>query len=120
METAGCFLLDHGRCANLRKERVGCGFPWLLRVNGDHEEAVLLDPKLFSSVVQRPVVLLKRGSGRQTSSRWLFSRKCDCLAHHLSQSPRGVLPGLTGALYSKNGDQAAEIGRATFSYDVRS
>jgi hypothetical protein len=51
--------------ANLGKQRVVCGFSWLLRVI-DHE-AVLMDPKLFSSWVQhRPVVLLKRGFGRQT------------------------------------------------------
>jgi hypothetical protein len=40
------------------------GFSWLLRVI-DHE-AVLMDPKLFSSWVHRLVVLLKRGFGRQT------------------------------------------------------
>jgi hypothetical protein len=38
-----------------------------------------MDPKLFSSWVHRPVVLLKRGPGRQTSSRWRFSRKNDWL-----------------------------------------
>jgi hypothetical protein len=35
----------------------------------DHE-AALLDPKLFSSLVHRSVVLLKRRFGRQRSSRW--------------------------------------------------
>jgi hypothetical protein len=59
--------------ANLGKHRVVCGFSWLLRVT-DHE-AVLMDPNLFSSSVHRSVVLLKRGFGRQTSSRWRFSRK---------------------------------------------
>jgi hypothetical protein len=45
----------------------------LLRVI-DHE-AVLLDPKKNSSWAHRPVVLLKRRFGRQTCSRWRFSRK---------------------------------------------
>jgi hypothetical protein len=57
------------------KHRVVCGFSWLLRVI-DHE-AALMDPKLFSSWVHRSVVLLKRWFGRQTSSRWRFSRKND-------------------------------------------
>jgi hypothetical protein len=47
---------------------VACGVPWPLRVI-DHK-AVLLDPNSFSSAVQRPVVLLKRRAGRQTSGRW--------------------------------------------------
>jgi hypothetical protein len=50
---------------NLEKHRVVCGFSWLLRVI-DHE-AVLMDPKLFSSWVHRSVVLLKRRFGRHTS-----------------------------------------------------
>jgi hypothetical protein len=74
-------------------------FSWLLRVI-DHE-AVLMDPKLFWSWVHRSVVLLKRGFGRQTSSRWRFSQKND--------------KGHTGALYSKNGDPAAEVGMALFT-----
>jgi hypothetical protein len=40
----------------------------VLRVIG-HEE-VPVDPKKVSSWVHRSVVLLKRGFGRQTSSRW--------------------------------------------------
>jgi hypothetical protein len=47
------------------KHQVVCGFSWLLRVT-DHE-AVLMDPKLFSSWVHSSVVLLKRGFGRQMS-----------------------------------------------------
>jgi hypothetical protein len=47
--------------------RVVCGFSWLLRVI-DHE-AVLMDPKLFSSWVHRSVVLLKRRFGRQTTDK---------------------------------------------------
>jgi hypothetical protein len=72
---AGCWLFRglHDTCVNLGKHRVVCGFSWLLRVI-DHE-AVLVDPKLFSSWVHRSVVLLKRGFGRQTSSRWRFSQK---------------------------------------------
>jgi hypothetical protein len=70
-------------CANLRKQRVVCGFSWLLRVT-DHE-AVLLIPNLFSSLVPRSVVLLKRRSGRQTSSRWLFSRKFDWIVQVIPQ-----------------------------------
>jgi hypothetical protein len=38
----------------LEKQRVACGFSWLLRVI-DHE-AVLMDPKLFSSWVHRSLV----------------------------------------------------------------
>jgi hypothetical protein len=53
-QDAGCFV-DHGACANLGKQRVVCGVSWLLRVT-DHE-AVLMDPKLFSSWVHRLVVL---------------------------------------------------------------
>jgi hypothetical protein len=65
--------VGYDACADLEKHRVVCGFSWLLRVI-DHE-AVLMDPKLFSSWVHRSVVLLKRGFGRQTSSRRRFSRK---------------------------------------------
>jgi hypothetical protein len=54
---AGCFVGYDAR-VNLGKHRVVCGFSWLLRV-ADHE-AVLMDPKLFSSWVRRSVVLLKR------------------------------------------------------------
>jgi hypothetical protein len=64
------------------KHRVVCGFSWLLRVIG--HEAVLMDPKLFSSWVHRPVVLLKRGFGVWTadkqqaaSSRWRFLGICE-------------------------------------------
>jgi hypothetical protein len=39
--------VDYDARANLGKHRVVCGFSWLLRVI-DHE-AVLMDPKLFSS-----------------------------------------------------------------------
>ena len=54
-QDAGCFV-DYDACVNLGKHRVVCGFSWLLRVI-DHE-AVLGDPKLFSSWVHRSVVLL--------------------------------------------------------------
>jgi hypothetical protein len=51
----------------------------------DHK-AVLLDPNLFSSLVPRPVVLLKRRVfGRQTSSRWRFSRKFDWIVQVILQ-----------------------------------
>jgi hypothetical protein len=79
---AGCFV-DYDACVNLGKHRVGCGFSWLLRVI-DHE-AVLMDPKLFSSWVHRSVVLLKRRSGRQTSSRWRFSQKNDWIVQAIPQ-----------------------------------
>jgi hypothetical protein len=65
-QDAGCFV-GYGACANLGKHRVVCGFSWLLGVIG--HEAVLMDPKLFSSWVHRLVVLLKRGFGRQTSKQ---------------------------------------------------
>jgi hypothetical protein len=79
---AGCFV-DYDARANLGKHPVVCGFSWLLRVV-DHE-AVLMDPKLFSSWVHRSVVLLKRGFGRQTSSRWRFSRKNDWIVQVIPQ-----------------------------------
>jgi hypothetical protein len=66
------------------KHRVVCGFSWLLRVI-DHE-AVLMDPELFSRWVHRSVVLLKRGFGRQTSSRWRFSRKHDWIVQVIPNS----------------------------------
>jgi hypothetical protein len=40
---AASFFVDHEACANMGKQRVLCGFSWLLRVI-DHE-AVLLDQK---------------------------------------------------------------------------
>jgi hypothetical protein len=46
---------------DLGKHRVVCGFSWLLRET-DHE-AVLMDPKWFSSWVHRSVVLLKVETG---------------------------------------------------------
>jgi hypothetical protein len=49
-QDAGCFV-DYDACVNLGKHRVVCGFSWLLRVI-DHE-AVLMNPKLFSSWVHR-------------------------------------------------------------------
>jgi hypothetical protein len=58
-QDADCFV-DYDACVNLGKHRVVCvcGFSWLLRVI--EHEAVLMDPKLFSSWVHRSVVLLKR------------------------------------------------------------
>jgi hypothetical protein len=56
---------------------------WLLRVTG--HEAVLMDPKLSSSWVHRSGVLLKRGFGRQTSSRWRSSRKNDWIVQVIPQ-----------------------------------
>jgi hypothetical protein len=44
-----------------------------------------MDPKWFSSWVHRSVVLLKRGFGRQTSSRWRFSRKTDWIVQVIPQ-----------------------------------
>ena len=104
--------MDYDACVNLGKHRVVCGFSWLLRVI-DHE-AVLMDPKLFSSWVHRSVVLLKRGFGRQTSSRWRFSRKNDWIVGSASNSAASD-KGHTGALYSKNSDPAAEVGMAFFT-----
>jgi hypothetical protein len=81
-QDAGCFV-DYDARSNLGKQRAACGFSWLLRV-ADHE-AVLVDPDLFSSLVHRSVVLLKRMFGRQTSSRWLFSLKNDWIAQVIPQ-----------------------------------
>ena len=78
------------RFSGLGKYWVVCGVSWLLRVI-DHE-AVLMDPKLFSSWVRRSVVLLKRGFGRQTSSRWLFSRKNDWIAQVIPQHAIKAIP----------------------------
>jgi hypothetical protein len=79
----------------------------------DHE-AVLMDPKLFSSWVHRSVVLLKRGFGRQTSRRWRFSRKNDWVVQVV---PQASDKGHTGALYSKNSDSdpAAGVGVVHFT-----
>jgi hypothetical protein len=69
--------------------RSACGFSWLLQVI-DHEAAPL-DPKLFSGLVHRSlVVLLKRRFGRQTTDRhaacrWLFSRKIDWVVQVIPQ-----------------------------------
>jgi hypothetical protein len=83
----------------------------------DHE-AVLMDPKLFSSWVHRSVVLLKRKFGRQTSSRWRFSQKNDWIVQVIPQ--QAIKASHTGALYSKNGDPAAKVWMALFTtYGVR-
>jgi hypothetical protein len=125
-QDAGCFV-DYDACENLGKHRVVCGFSWLLRVI-DHEAVLLWDPKLFSSWVHRSVVLLKRRSGRQTSSRWRFSQSNDWIVQVLSNSAAAgdkghTLPVLS-TRYSKNSDPAAaaEVGMAlfTFYYGVRS
>ena len=79
---AGCFV-DYDARANLGKHRFVCGFSWLLRVI-DHE-AVPMEPKLFSSWIHRSLVLLKRGVGRQTGSRWRFSRKNDWIVQVIPQ-----------------------------------
>jgi hypothetical protein len=80
--------------SNLGKHRVVCGFSWLLRVI--YHEAVLMDPKLFSSWVHRSLVLLKRG--------------LDSASHSAAGDK-----GHTGALYSKNSDPAAEAGVVLFT-----
>jgi hypothetical protein len=108
---AGCFVGYDAR-VNLGKHRVVCGFSWLLRVV-DHE-AVLMDPKLFSSWVHRPVALLKRRSGRQTSSRWRFSQKNDWIVQVIPQQATSD-KGHTSALHSKSSDPAAEVGMALFT-----
>jgi hypothetical protein len=59
------------------------------------------------------VVLLKRRLGRQTSSRWRFSQKNDWIVQVIPQ--QAIKQGHTGALYSKNGDPAAEVGMALFT-----
>jgi hypothetical protein len=93
------------------KHRVVCGFSWVLRVIG--HEAVLMDPKLFSSWVHRSVVLLKREFGRQTSSRWRFSRKNDWIMRVTPQQAIKAIPVLS--LYSRNSGPAAEVGMALFT-----
>jgi hypothetical protein len=104
-QDAGCFLY-YDACANLRKHCVACGFSWLLRVT-DHEAAPM-DPKLFSSWLHRSLVLLKRGFGRQTSSRWRFSRKKKRLDSASSNSAASD-KGHTGALYSKNSARCSAL-----------
>ena len=91
-QDAGCFV-DYDACVNLGKHRVVCGFSWLLRVI-DHE-AVLMDPKLFSSWVHRLVVLLKRRFGRQTRSRWRFSQKNDWIVQVIPQQAIKAIPVLS-------------------------
>jgi hypothetical protein len=85
----------------------------------DHE-AVLVDPKLFSSWVHRPVVLLKRGFGRQTSSRWRFSQKNDWVVQVIPQQAIKKAIPHTGAPYpysllEKKSDPATEVGVALFT-----
>jgi hypothetical protein len=60
------------------------------------------------------VVLLKRRFGRQTSSRWRFSQKNDWVVQVIPQQAIND-KGHTGALYSKNGDPAAEVWMALFT-----
>jgi hypothetical protein len=92
------WVMVHGACANSGKQRVVCGFSWLLRV-ADHE-SVLMDPNLFSSWVHRSVVLLKRGSRsrRQTSSRWRFSRKNDWIVQVIPQHAIKSIRAFSGSL----------------------
>jgi hypothetical protein len=96
------------------KHRVVCGFSWLLRVI-DHE-AVLMDLKLFSSWVHRSVVLLKRGFGRQTSSRWRFSRKNDWIVHQVT--PHQAIKAIPVPSTRKIVTGGRSWG-GTFYYDVR-
>jgi hypothetical protein len=91
-QDAGCFV-DYDACVNLGKHQVVCGCSRLLRVI-DHE-AALMDPKLFSSWVHRSVVLLKRRSGRQTSSRWRFSQKNDWIVQVIPQQAMKAMPVLS-------------------------
>jgi hypothetical protein len=112
-----CFV-DYDACANLRKRLVACGFSWLLRVI-DHE-AVPMEPKLFSSWVHRSLVLLKRGFGRQTSSRWRFSRKNDWVVQVIPQQAIKAIRVLS-TRKTKNGAPAAEAAwDGTFYYGVGS
>jgi hypothetical protein len=70
-----------------------------------------------ASWVHRSLVLLTRGFGRQTSSRWRFSRKNDWIVQVIPQ--QAIERGHAGALYSKNsGAPAAEAGvwGGTFYY----
>jgi hypothetical protein len=85
--------VDYDACENWGKHRVVCGFSWLLRVI-DHE-AVLMDPKLFSSWVHMLVVLLKRRFGRQTSSRWRSSQKNDWIVQVIPQQAIKAIPVLS-------------------------
>jgi hypothetical protein len=110
-QDAGCFAY-YDACANLRKHCVVCGVSWLLRVI-DHE-AVPMDPKLFSSWVHRPLVLLKRGVGRQTSSRWRFLRKNDWIVQVIPQQAIKAMPVLsTRKIVIRR--PAAEAGMALFT-----
>jgi hypothetical protein len=74
-----------------------------------------MDPKLFSSWVRRSVVLLKRGFGRQTSSRWRFSQKNDWIVQVIPQQAISKAMRVGALCYSKNGDPAAEVGMALFT-----
>jgi hypothetical protein len=61
------------------------------------------------------VVLLKRGFGRQISSRWRFSRKNDWVVQVIPQQAIKAIPSHTGALYSKNSNPAAGVGMEIFT-----
>jgi hypothetical protein len=111
-QDAGCFV-GHGACANLGKQRVICGFSWLLRVI-DHEAAlspggskvVLKLGSQVSGVVEtvvwtadmQPVALLAKNQWDSTS---------------ISAAARDK--GHTGDICSKNGDRAAEVGMPLFT-----
>jgi hypothetical protein len=79
----------------------------------DHE-AVLVDPKLFSSWVRRSVVLLKRRFGRQTSSRWRFSQNNDWIVQVIPQQAMEVIPVLSARKMVIR-RPAAEVGVVLFT-----
>jgi hypothetical protein len=74
-----------------------------------------MEPKLFSSRVHMPVVLLKRGFGRQTSSRWRFSQKNDWVVQ-LAGNSAASDKGHTGALYSEKWRSGGRSWDGTFYY----
>jgi hypothetical protein len=71
-----------------------------------------MDPKWFSSWVHRSVVLLKRGFGRQTSSRWRFSQNNEWVVQVIPQQAIAAMRVLSTR---KNGDPAAKVWMALFT-----
>jgi hypothetical protein len=87
-QDAGCFV-DYDASANFgKKHRVACGL-WVFvavasdwsRSSPDGSKSVLKLGSQVSGVVE----MLKRGFGRQTSSRWRFSRKNDWVVQVIPQ-----------------------------------
>jgi hypothetical protein len=117
-QDAGWFV-DYDACVTLGKHRVVYGFSWLLR--GIDHEAVLMDPKLFSSWVRRSVVCVVETGvwTADTSSRWRFSQRNDWIVQVIPQQAIKAIPVLsTRKIVSRRQKLGCHF--FTFYYGVRS